>query len=68
MSLRFTAQGQRIFLRGEDVSEAIREPRASMAASSVSAMPEVRRFLLERFIAGSFPSRDPPPPGWSPPG
>ena len=44
---RQTAQGQRIFLRGEDVSEAIREPRASMAASSVSAMPEVRRFLLE---------------------
>ncbi len=47
ITLRFTAQGQRIFLRGEDVSEAIREPRASMAASSVSAMPEVRRFLLE---------------------
>jgi len=47
ITLRFTEEGQRILLRGEDVSEAIREPRASMAASSVSAMPEVRQFLLE---------------------
>lgn len=47
ITLQFTGEGQRICLRGEDVSEAIREPRASMAASSVSAMPEVRQFLLE---------------------
>lgn len=47
ISLRFTPEGQRILLQGEDVSEEVRTPRASMAASSVSAMPEVRRFLLE---------------------
>lgn len=38
--------GQRIFLNGEDVSEAIRTPEASMAASNVSALPPVRSFLL----------------------
>ena len=47
ISLRFTPEGQRILLQGEDVSEEVRTPRASMAASSVSAMPEVRRFLLD---------------------
>lgn len=47
ITLRFTAEGQKIFLRGEDVSEAIRTPEASMAASNVSAIPEVRQFLLE---------------------
>ena len=47
ISLRFTPEGQRILLQGEDVSEEVRTPRASMAASSVSAIPEVRRFLLE---------------------
>lgn len=39
--------GQRIFLNGEDVSEAIRTPEASMAASNVSAIPAVRAFLLD---------------------
>lgn len=39
--------GQRIFLNGEDVSEAIRTPDASMAASNVSAIPQVRAFLLD---------------------
>ncbi len=47
VSLEFSPEGQRIFLNGEDVSQAIREPRASMAASAVSAMPEVRAFLLD---------------------
>lgn len=47
ISLKFTGEGQRIYLRGEDVSEAIRIPEASMAASAVSAIPEVRTFLLE---------------------
>lgn len=47
VTLEFTGEGQRIFLDGEDVSEAIRTPEASMASSNVSAMPEVRRFLLE---------------------
>lgn len=37
---------QRIFLNGEDVSEEIRLPEISMAASAVSAVPEVRGALL----------------------
>ena len=38
---------QHIFLCGEDVSEEIRLPEISMAASSVSPIPAVREFLLE---------------------
>ena len=48
ISLRFDEDGQKIFLGQEDVSQAIREPEASMAASNVSAIPQVREFLLER--------------------
>jgi cytidylate kinase len=36
----------RVFLNGEDVTEAIRELRVSEAASKVSAVPGVRRALL----------------------
>lgn len=39
---------QRIFLNEEDVSEAIRQPECSMAASNVSAIPAVRNFLLDQ--------------------
>ena len=46
ISLGFTDEGQRVFLNGEDVSEAIRTPEASMGASDVSSVPEVRAFLL----------------------
>ena len=38
---------QRMYLAGEDVSAAIREHRVSGLASKVSAIPEVRAFLLE---------------------
>jgi len=38
---------QRIYLCGEDVSEEIRKPEISMAASSVSVIPAVRDFLLD---------------------
>lgn len=38
---------QRMYLGGEDVSQAIREHRVSGAASRVSAVPEVRSFLLD---------------------
>lgn len=38
---------QRMYLAGEDVSEAIREHRVSGAASKVSAIPAVRAFLLD---------------------
>lgn len=38
---------QRVFLCGEDVSEEIRLPEISMAASAVSVVPAVRDFLLD---------------------
>lgn len=38
---------QHIYLNGEDVSDEIRQPEISMAASAVSAVPEVRAALLE---------------------
>ena len=39
--------GQRMYLNGEDVTDAIREHQISWYASRVSAIPEVRTFLLE---------------------
>ena len=47
LAIRFVEGEQHVFLNGEDVSEAIREPSISMAASQVSALPPVRNFLLE---------------------
>lgn len=47
VELKFIDGIQRVFLNGEDVSEAIRMPEASMAASNVSAIPAVRSFLLD---------------------
>ena len=41
------AGGQRMLLNGEDVSTQIRTPRSSIYASDISAIPEVRAFLLE---------------------
>ena len=38
---------QRMLLNGEDVSEAIRLPENSIRTSQVSAMPEVRAFLMD---------------------
>ena len=38
---------QRMILNGEDVSDDIRQPEVSMAASNVSAIPAVRAFLLD---------------------
>ena len=38
---------QRMFLDGEDVSKAIRQPEISMYASAVSAIPAVRAYLLD---------------------
>ncbi len=37
---------QHVFLNGEDVSDRIRTPEVASAASTVSAIPEVRKFLL----------------------
>lgn len=47
VSLRFVDGEQRVFLDEEDVSDAIRTPQASMAASDVSAFPAVRSFLFD---------------------
>lgn len=38
---------QRVLLCGEDISDRIRTPEVSMAASRVSAIPAVRAFLLQ---------------------
>ena len=38
---------QRMFLNGEDVTDKIRLPEMSLYASRVSAIPEVREFLME---------------------
>ncbi|HOO26439.1 MAG TPA: (d)CMP kinase [Clostridiales bacterium] len=53
VKLAFVGDEQRVFLNEEDVSEEIRKPEASMAASDVSAIKEVRDFLfdLQRDIA-----------------
>lgn len=47
LEIRYIDGTQRVFLNGDDVSEEIRLPEASMAASNVSAIPEVRNFLLD---------------------
>ncbi|MBQ7836854.1 MAG: (d)CMP kinase [Clostridia bacterium] len=47
LELVYTDAGQRVILCGEDVSDLIRTNEISMYASSVSAIPAVRRFLLE---------------------
>lgn len=53
VKLGFVDGAQHVFLNGEDVSDAIRTPEASMGASNVSAIPAVRTFLfdLQRDIA-----------------
>ena len=45
--LRYVEGQQRVFVGDEDVSDYIRTPEVSMAASAVSALPAVRRFLLQ---------------------
>ncbi len=47
VELRFIDGEQRMFLGGEDVSDKIRTPEASSAASKVSAVPEVRKYLFD---------------------
>ncbi len=53
VDLVFENGEQKVLLNGENVSAEIRTPPASMAASDVSAVPEVRAFLfdLQRDIA-----------------
>lgn len=53
VELKFVEGEQHVFLNGRDVSTEIRLPEVSMAASRVSAIPEVRDFLfsLQRELA-----------------
>ena len=46
ISVQFEGGVQHMLLEGEDVTEAIRSPEASMAASVVGAIPEVRAYLV----------------------
>ncbi len=47
VSLRYVAGEQKVFLNGEDVSGLIRTNEISLYASGVSAIPQVRAFLLD---------------------
>ncbi len=47
LELKYIDGTQAVFVNGENVSDKIRTPEISMAASNVSAMPRVREFLLE---------------------
>ena len=53
VELKYVDKAQRVFANGEDVSDLIRTPAISMAASAVSAIPAVREYLLatQRSIA-----------------
>ncbi|GAB4235748.1 MAG: (d)CMP kinase [Deltaproteobacteria bacterium] len=48
LSFRTVADAQRVFLSGEDVSDAIRTPEMSMMSSAVSAHPAVREALVAK--------------------
>ena len=47
IEVRYEDGAQHVYLNGEDLGDRIREPEISMYASSVSAIPEVRAFLLD---------------------
>lgn len=47
IEIKFISGTQHVLLNDEDVSNLIRTPEVSMAASAVSAIPSVRSFLLD---------------------
>lgn len=47
LDVKLSNDGQSIFLNGEDVTDKIRTPEISMAASNVSAVPEVRAKMVQ---------------------
>lgn len=55
IDIKYTEEGQRIFLFGRDVSDRIREDDVSIGASDVAVIPEVRKKLvcLQREMAKS---------------
>jgi cytidylate kinase len=48
LELRIELEGDSVLLDGQDVSEAIRDPQASAAASRVSVHPQVREAMVAR--------------------
>ncbi len=48
LELKYFGGTQCIFLNGDNITDKIRTPEISMKASEVSALPEVREFLLEQ--------------------
>ena len=58
ISMRYDDQGlQHMLLQNEDVTREIRLPEMSLYASAVSAIPEVRTFLLEMQGKGAATAR-----------
>ncbi len=47
IEIKYVDGKQRVYLNGEDLGDKIRTPEMSMYASAVSAIPEVRAFLLD---------------------
>lgn len=47
VAVKFVGDVQHMLLEGEDVTDAIRTPEASMAASAVGAVPQVRKRLVK---------------------
>lgn len=47
ISLKYLGGVQRVFLNGEDVTDDLRTPEISMAASNISTLKKVREFLLD---------------------
>ena len=47
IEVRYENGTQRVYLNNEDLGDRIRTPEMSMYASAVSAIPEVRAFLLD---------------------
>ncbi len=47
IEVKYVDGSQRVYLNGEDLGDRIRTPEMSMYASAVSAIPEVRSFLLD---------------------
>ena len=47
IDIKYSEEGQLIYLNGEDVSAKIREPEVSMGASAIATVPAVRLKLVE---------------------
>ena len=48
LEIAFIDNSQRVILNGSDITDLIRTPEMSRAASDISALPVVRQYLVER--------------------